>query len=62
MQLRDDGPLVEVTIEEKLLDAMTAADVALEEALRVYDKLERVAIRRQAEERKVRNFIRHYYP
>jgi hypothetical protein len=61
VQLRDDGPPIEVTIEEKLLDAMTAADVALEEALRVYDKLERVAIRRQAEERRVRNFFRHYY-
>jgi hypothetical protein len=50
MQLREDGSPVELTVEEELLAALVAADEVLQEALRVYDNLEKVAMERQAEE------------
>jgi hypothetical protein len=50
MQTREDGSPIDLTIEEELLAALVATDEALQEALRVYDNLERVAKERQAEE------------
>jgi hypothetical protein len=50
IQTREDGSPIDLTIEEDLLAALVATDEALQEALRVYDNLERVAKERQAEE------------
>jgi len=49
-QTREDGSPNDLTIEEELLAALVATDEALQEALRVYDNLEKVAKERQAEE------------
>lgn len=50
LQFQEDEPPAESTVEEELLAALLAANGVLQEALRSYDDLERVAVERQAEE------------
>jgi hypothetical protein len=50
MTLREGSPLTDLTLEEEVLAALVTADEALQEALGVYDNLERLAIERKTEE------------
>jgi hypothetical protein len=50
MNLREGSPLTDLTLEEEVLAALVTADEALQEALGVYDNLERLAIERKTEE------------
>jgi hypothetical protein len=45
-----DSPSVGSNVEEEILAALVAADEILQEALRLYDNLERDAVKQQAEQ------------